>query len=76
MIYAPTARRIRRVFGRRRVESDGRSWIVELRADGVWVRMKLRRKWCRLSFHQLIDAALGQEVLAMGWREKDEHELH
>ena len=44
----------RRVFGRVTAIIDGKSWIVELRPDGVWVRQFRRREWAKASFSQLL----------------------
>lgn len=63
MIYAPTAKRIRRVFGRRSLETAGGVWLIELRRDGVHVRRKRRRVSFRMSLEDVVDAAVGQEQL-------------
>lgn len=38
---------LRTVFGRRRVEYEGRQFVIEMRTDGIYVR----QKHCRLEWH-------------------------
>jgi hypothetical protein len=51
---------VRKVFGRRVFEANGRKYRVELRADGLFGKRNHGRRWKRFLFLTIADAIEGQ----------------
>jgi acetolactate synthase small subunit len=58
-------KRIRKVFGRRVVDVDGKEIKFEMTAEGVRIREKYARMVEVISFHRLYEAAKGQMNLGI-----------
>lgn len=57
--------RHRKVFGRRRVTLDGKSYRIELRSDGLYARKKHARSERSMPLTSLVSELYGQKTLPL-----------